>query len=160
MNPIGFALRHPITIMVAIAGIVLGSVFGLTRMKIDVFPNLNLPVIYVIQAYGGMDPAQMEDGDVNEGYHSYCYLFGGGKLRRCEVEIGSRGESRFEIVRKKIAGEWNDFTGTDQVVSDNVSALSDGQSVVLVNHHVRPTPSLVNAQCSGVSQIETRGLTR
>lgn len=60
MNPIVFALRHPITVMVAIVGIVVGSGLALMRMKIDIFPNLNLPVIYVVQPYGGMDPAQME----------------------------------------------------------------------------------------------------
>ncbi len=60
MNPIVFALRHPITVMVAMAGILVGSALALTRMKVDIFPNLNLPVIYVVQPYGGMDPAQME----------------------------------------------------------------------------------------------------
>ena len=29
-------------------------------MEVDIFPSLNLPVIYVCQPYGGMDPAQME----------------------------------------------------------------------------------------------------
>jgi multidrug efflux pump subunit AcrB len=29
-------------------------------MKLDIFPSLNLPVIYVCQPYGGMDPQQME----------------------------------------------------------------------------------------------------
>ncbi len=66
MNPLSFALKHPITIMVALAGLVVGSGLALfhtdprLRMKIDIFPNLNLPVIYVVQPYGGMDPAQME----------------------------------------------------------------------------------------------------
>src|SRR5690242_2391135 len=60
MNPIVFALRHPITVMVALVGILVGSALALTRMKIDIFPNLNQPVIYVVQPHGGMDPAQME----------------------------------------------------------------------------------------------------
>ena len=60
MNPIVFALRHPITVMVAMAGVIVASTLALTRMKIDIFPNLNLPVVYVVQPYGGMDPAQME----------------------------------------------------------------------------------------------------
>src|SRR6266478_31094 len=60
MNPIVFAMRHPITVMVALIGVLVGSALALTRMKIDIFPNLNLPVIYVVQPYGGMDPAQME----------------------------------------------------------------------------------------------------
>ncbi len=60
MNPIVFAMRHPITIMVGMVGIVVASTLAFMRMKIDIFPNLNLPVIYVVQPYGGMDPAQME----------------------------------------------------------------------------------------------------
>src|SRR5579862_26931 len=60
MNPIVFAMRHPITVLVALAGVIVGSALAYSRMKVDIFPNLNLPVIYVVQPYGGMDPAQME----------------------------------------------------------------------------------------------------
>src|SRR5580658_5386743 len=60
MNPIQFALRHPVTIMVGVAGLIVVSVLALYRMKIDIFPNLNQPIVYVVQPYGGMDPAQME----------------------------------------------------------------------------------------------------
>ena len=60
MNPITFAMRRPFTVMVLVVAVVLGSVLAVTRMAIDIFPNLNLPVIYVAQPYGGMDPAQME----------------------------------------------------------------------------------------------------
>src|SRR5437899_10697268 len=60
MNRIVFALRHPITVMVAIAALVGGSVLAVNRMKVDVFPDLGVPIIYVAQPYGGMDPQQME----------------------------------------------------------------------------------------------------
>src|SRR3954454_24528987 len=60
MNPIIFAMRHPITVMVAMTSIVVASVLALVRVKVDIFPNLNQPVIYVVQPYGGMDPEQME----------------------------------------------------------------------------------------------------
>ncbi len=73
MNPIVFALRHPITVMVAIAGIVVGSILAVSRMKVDIFPSLNLPVIYVCQPYGGMDPAQMEGLLTN--YYEYHFLY-------------------------------------------------------------------------------------
>jgi multidrug efflux pump subunit AcrB len=73
MNPIVFALNRPYTVMVAIAGVVLGSILAVLRMPIDIFPNLNLPVIYVIQAYGGMDPAQMEGLLTN--YYEYHFLY-------------------------------------------------------------------------------------
>ncbi len=42
-------------------------------MSIDIFPNLNLPVVYVCQPYGGMDPAQMEGLLTN--YYEYHFLY-------------------------------------------------------------------------------------
>src|SRR5713101_2435042 len=73
MNPIVFALRRPLTIMVAVVAVALGSGLALSRMAIDIFPNLNLPVIYVAQPYGGMDPAQMEGLLTN--YYEYHFLY-------------------------------------------------------------------------------------
>jgi multidrug efflux pump subunit AcrB len=72
-NPIVFALRRPYTVMVAILAVVLGSGLAVWRMKIDIFPSLNLPVIYVAQPYGGMDPAQMEGLITN--YYEYHFLY-------------------------------------------------------------------------------------
>jgi multidrug efflux pump subunit AcrB len=67
------ALRRPFTILVAIIGIALGSILAITRMPVDIFPNLNLPVIYVAQPYGGMDPAQMESFLTS--YYEYHFLY-------------------------------------------------------------------------------------
>ncbi len=73
MNPVVFALRHPVTIVVAVVGLVLGAGLALWRMPVDIFPRLNLPVIYVCQPYGGMDPAQMEGLLTN--YYEYHFLY-------------------------------------------------------------------------------------
>src|SRR5947209_9196143 len=73
LNPIVFALRHPVTIMVAMVALLCGSALALWRMKVDVFPQLNLPVIYVAQPYGGMDPGQMEGLIAN--YYEYHFLY-------------------------------------------------------------------------------------
>jgi multidrug efflux pump subunit AcrB len=73
MNPIVFALRHPYTVMVGVIALVLGSTLALMRMRIDIFPALNLPVIYVAQPYGGLDPAQMEGLITN--YYEYHFLY-------------------------------------------------------------------------------------
>jgi len=70
---INTALRRPFTILVAVIGIALGSVLAVTRMPVDIFPNLNLPVIYVAQPYGGMDPAQMESFLTS--YYEYHFLY-------------------------------------------------------------------------------------
>ena len=73
MNPIVFAMRRPYTVMVLVIAVALGSLLAVTRMSIDIFPNLNLPVIYVAQPYGGMDPAQMEGLLTN--YYEYHFLY-------------------------------------------------------------------------------------
>src|SRR5215510_12092822 len=73
MNPIIFALRHPYTVLVTVVALVGGSALAVQRMNIDIFPELNLPVIYVAQPYGGMDPAQMEGLITN--YYEYHFLY-------------------------------------------------------------------------------------
>jgi multidrug efflux pump subunit AcrB len=73
MNPIVFALRRPMTVMVLVVAVVLGSIVAVMRMPIDIFPNLNLPVVYVCQPFGGMDPAQMEGLLTN--YYEYHFLY-------------------------------------------------------------------------------------
>jgi multidrug efflux pump subunit AcrB len=63
------ALRRPITVMVVVLALVLCSVPALLRTRIDILPDLDLPVIYVAQPYGGMSPQQME------GFLSYYYEY-------------------------------------------------------------------------------------
>ncbi|MGE0133112.1 MAG: efflux RND transporter permease subunit [Blastocatellales bacterium] len=70
---INIALRRPFTILVIVIGIALGSSLAIMRMPVDIFPNLNLPVIYVAQPYGGMDPAQMESFLTS--YYEYHFLY-------------------------------------------------------------------------------------
>jgi multidrug efflux pump subunit AcrB len=70
---IQFAMRRPITVMVAIVAVTLGFVLALSRIEVDIFPRLNLPVVYVAQPYGGMDPAQMEGLLTN--YYEYHFLY-------------------------------------------------------------------------------------
>jgi multidrug efflux pump subunit AcrB len=67
------ALRRPITILVAIIAVALTAGFAVNRMRADIFPDLDLPVIYVAQPYGGMSPAQME-GFITY-YYEYHFLY-------------------------------------------------------------------------------------
>ena len=84
------ALRRPLTVMVLVLAVALGSFLAVGRsvfeqlgwpypqglprgMEVDIFPSLNLPVIYVCQPYGGMDPAQMEGFLTN--YYEYHFLY-------------------------------------------------------------------------------------
>jgi multidrug efflux pump subunit AcrB len=67
------ALRRPITVLVAVMAVALTAGFAVSRMRADIFPDLDLPVIYVAQPYGGMSPAQME-GFITY-YYEYHFLY-------------------------------------------------------------------------------------
>src|SRR5258708_2891673 len=73
MNLVSFALRRPVTILVLVIAAILAGVLAIQRMPRDVFPDLGVPVLYVAQPYGGMDPAQMEGFLVN--YYEYHFLY-------------------------------------------------------------------------------------
>lgn len=70
---INTALRRPVTVLVLVLGIALCAGLAYRRMAVDIFPDLNLPVIYVAQPYGGMNPAQMESFLVS--YYEYHFLY-------------------------------------------------------------------------------------
>ncbi len=73
MGLIKSALRRPITVMVCVLAVAFFSVLSITKMKIDIFPKLGLPTIYVAQPYGGLSPAQMEG--LITSYYEYHFLY-------------------------------------------------------------------------------------
>ncbi|MBI3555816.1 MAG: efflux RND transporter permease subunit [Deltaproteobacteria bacterium] len=62
-------MRRPISVCVLVFAMVLASSFGLTKMPRDILPSLGIPIIYVAQPYGGLDPSQMES------YITYFYEY-------------------------------------------------------------------------------------
>src|SRR6267154_6403678 len=60
MGMIKAALQKPITILVIVAGLFFFGINAVRSIKIDIFPDLNLPVIYISHPYGGFTPNQME----------------------------------------------------------------------------------------------------
>jgi multidrug efflux pump subunit AcrB len=66
MNPTRFAMRHPITILMMIVALISGGALAFQRMRVDIFPPLNTPKIYVFLDYIGMSPDQMEGFIVNQ----------------------------------------------------------------------------------------------
>lgn len=60
MGLIRFALRKPITILVLVAALFFFGIKAATSIKIDIFPKLDLPVIYIAHPFGGYTSNQME----------------------------------------------------------------------------------------------------
>ena len=63
------AMRRPITVLVAVLAMALAAGLALRQMKVDIFPLLGAPQVFVAQPYSGMDPSQME------GYLTYYYEY-------------------------------------------------------------------------------------
>jgi multidrug efflux pump subunit AcrB len=84
MNMIQAALRNPITVLVAISGIMFFSVLAAFKIPIDIFPALDFPTIYVAQPYGGMAPDKM-DGLIAARYQDQFLYVSGIK----EIEVKS-----------------------------------------------------------------------
>src|SRR5580693_4943800 len=76
MNPIVFAMRHPITQIMLVVSLICGGGLALSRMRVDIFPSINQPEIFVFCNYGGMDPGQMEGLMVNQFELNFQYVDG------------------------------------------------------------------------------------
>src|SRR5215467_4080197 len=56
----GFSIRHPYLVVVLCLMIAVIGVTSLVRMPVDLFPNINIPVVVVATFYSGMPPEQIE----------------------------------------------------------------------------------------------------
>jgi multidrug efflux pump subunit AcrA (membrane-fusion protein) len=69
---------------------------------------------------------------------TFCYLVENGKAIRTPIRIGIRGDKLVEVLKKQPKspkpggdGTWDDFTGNEEVVQDDVRSLTDGQAVAV-----------------------------
>lgn len=65
-NLIKFALRKPISIMVAVLAIIFFSVLAVKKINVDIFPEVESPAIYIAMPYGGLSPSHMDGFMANE----------------------------------------------------------------------------------------------
>jgi RND family efflux transporter MFP subunit len=71
---------------------------------------------------------------VTQGEQNFCYRVQYGKAVRTPIQVGLRGNDLVEVLKKQTkpakgseAGQWEDFTGEEQIVTSNLGALTDGQ---------------------------------
>jgi multidrug efflux pump subunit AcrB len=98
-------MRHPVTTLMLVVGLIGGGILSLARMKVEIFPSLNEPRIYVFLQYGGMSPAQMEGLIVNQFELLFQYVDG-------VSEIQSRSIQQVALVKLSF------FPGTDMGVAE------------------------------------------
>lgn len=66
MNIIRFALRKPIAIMVVVMALAYFSFSVIKKIKVDIFPEIESPAMYIAMPYGGLSPAYMDGFMANE----------------------------------------------------------------------------------------------
>ncbi len=66
MNPTVLAMRRPVTTLMMVVALISGGLLAYSRMRVDIFPALNVPKVYVYLDYVGMSPEQMEGFIVNQ----------------------------------------------------------------------------------------------
>lgn len=68
MNMIKFALQKPIAIMVVVLGLFFFGLKATKEIKVDILPEMDLPVVYIAHSFNGYTPQQME------GYFTKMYV--------------------------------------------------------------------------------------
>lgn len=68
MNMIKFALQKPIAIMVLVLGLLFFGLKATKEIKVDILPEMDLPVVYIAHTFNGYTPQQME------GYFTKMYV--------------------------------------------------------------------------------------
>ncbi len=117
MNPTVFAMKHPITTLMLVVGLIAGGGLAYSKMRVDIFPSLNTPKIYVFLDYMGMSPDQIEGFIVNQLELYFQYVDG-------IQDIDTRNIQQVALCRLKF------FPGTDmgqamaQVVAMSNRAMS------------------------------------
>ncbi len=60
MNLARFALRNPVTILMAVLGAIILGIISFTKLPVDMFPDITFPSITVATFYSGANPQDME----------------------------------------------------------------------------------------------------
>src|SRR6201987_52361 len=68
-----FALRHPYIILMVCLMILVVGIANITTMPVDLFPNIDIPVVVVATFYAGMPPEQIE-ADITDTFERFFTL--------------------------------------------------------------------------------------
>jgi multidrug efflux pump subunit AcrB len=61
MNPVGFVLKRPYTVVAALILVCILGVGSALRMPVDIFPEIDIPVVSVVWTYNGISAEDMQN---------------------------------------------------------------------------------------------------
>ncbi|HZS48163.1 MAG TPA: efflux RND transporter permease subunit [Blastocatellia bacterium] len=118
----GFSIRHPYLVIVLCLMIAVIGVTSLVRMPVDLFPNINIPVVVVATFYSGMPPEQIEN-DITSRFERFFTLASG------VDHIESRslpGVSLIKVYFQPGTDADSDVTGISNLAMANLRRLPPG----------------------------------
>lgn len=71
-----FAIKYPFFVLMMCLIIIVVGITAITRMPVDLFPEVNIPVVVVATFYAGMPPQQIES-DITNSYERFFTLGSG-----------------------------------------------------------------------------------
>src|ERR1700693_2529124 len=87
-----FALKNPFFIIMLCLVVAVVGVATVARMPVDLFPDINIPVVVVATFYNGMPPEQIES-NITNAFERFFTLGSG------IDHIESRSLTRFSLIR-------------------------------------------------------------
>src|SRR6476619_519649 len=84
------ALRRPYTMAIAVMLIMLMCFLSAQRMVVDIFPNIDIPVVYVAWNYPGLAAEDMERRVVLVSERAYSTTVNGIEANRVALDHGPR----------------------------------------------------------------------
>ncbi len=143
MNLIKAALRKPISILVLVAGLLFFGISAMRDIKIDILPQMNMPVIYIAHPFGGYTPNQMESYFAKQ--YVNILLFGNGiksietrnvqglmlmKLTYYEGTNMAQAASELSSLSNRIQASFPPGTQPPFIIRFDASSLPVGQLVL------------------------------
>jgi HlyD family secretion protein len=108
------------------------------RTEIDL-PNPGGKLLPGMYAYGSLtiDRSQVKavplSAVLEVGNQFGCYLFANGKAVWTQVQTGVNDGEWVEVIQKRLKDKWVDFDGSEQIIVNNLSAITDGSSVQIAD---------------------------
>ncbi len=97
MNPIDFAIRKPVTVLVGVILVVLFGLITATALPIQLTPNVDKPVVSVETRWEGASPSEIEREIVDEQEEKLKGIEGVRKMTSTSVEGSASIELEFDV---------------------------------------------------------------
>ncbi len=97
MNPIGFAVHKPVTVLVGVIVLVLFGVLALVRLPVQLTPDVDQPLVTVSTRWEGASPQEVEQEIVNEQEEMLKSLQGLERMTSTAVEGTATVQLEFRV---------------------------------------------------------------